>query len=188
MSAEERQLAWRVHPAAERRGLAVLVASLILLLAVLAAAWMGSAYWGIFAGVVLFLSLEAFFLPASYELDGEGVRVRKPFSRVERPYDAFRRAVFDPTGVTLSPFRRRNWLESYRAIRLRFSRAHARADGDPEPGEVWEFLRARLDPEQVRLVEIGPGGKAIELSPEAESDDAAGAREAEEVDSAARQA
>ena len=158
MSTQTERIAWRVHPARERRGLAVLVGALILVLSLLAGIWMGNTYWSVFALAVLFLSLEAFFFPASYELHGEGLVVRKPFSRVERPWSAFRRAVFDPAGGTLSPFARRHWLESYRGVRLRFGAAergpgnHADGGGDATVAEVRRFLLAHLDPERVRIV------------------------------------
>jgi hypothetical protein len=138
--------------------MAVLVGGLILVLSLLAGIWMGNVYWSVFALAVLFLSLEAFFLPASYELHGEGLVVRKPFSRIERPWSAFRRAVFDPGGVMLSPFARRHWLESYRGVRLRFGSARsvpgkdADGGGDATVAEVRQFLLAHLDPERVHLV------------------------------------
>ncbi|MBD3237498.1 MAG: hypothetical protein GF330_12400 [Candidatus Eisenbacteria bacterium] len=153
---ETAELAWRVHPAAERPGLAVVVAGLILTLAVLAGVWMGSAYWGVFAGVVLFLSLEAFFLPASFELDAKGVRVRKPFSQVERGWETLRRVIFDPAGVTLSPFARRRWIEPYRALRLRYPTGRRTAAGEV-PARLRAYLLARCDPSRVRMVGLPPG-------------------------------
>lgn len=149
-------LTWRVHPAAERPALALVVGALILLLGVLAGVWMGSPYWGVFATVVLLLSLEAFFLPASFELSESGVRVRKPFSQVERPWDAFRRVVFDPAGVTLSPFAERRWIEPYRALRLRY-RTGSSAGEDDLPARVRECLLAHCDPQRVRMVGLSAG-------------------------------
>jgi hypothetical protein len=138
-------ITWRSHPAAERRAAAAGVGALVLLLAVLTGIWMRGAYWGFFAGMVLFLSLESFFLPTTYELSVGAVGVRKPFSRIERPWTAFRSAWFDPFGVTLSPFGRRHWLETYRGIRLRWGPRGA----DPSPDDVRRFLLARLDPQKV---------------------------------------
>jgi hypothetical protein len=120
-------------------------------LSALAAMWMEGAYWGLFAFGVLFLSLEAFFLPSSFELSEEGVAVRKSFSRVERPWGHFRRVVFDPVGVTLSPFARRHWLEAYRGTRLRFARPAAGRE-TPAPEEVWRFILAHIDLEEVQVV------------------------------------
>jgi hypothetical protein len=141
------EIAWRVHPAAERRGMAVFVLALILALSVLAAAWMRGAYWGLFAFLVLFLSLESFFLVSRYALGPEGVRVERAFSRSERAWSSFRSAWFDASGVTLSPFGRRHWLETYRAVRLRYGRT----PGAPTREAVNEHLLAHLDPAQVQI-------------------------------------
>lgn len=141
------QLRWRVHPAAERRLLAIVIAVLIVILAALAGVWMRGVYWGFFAALVLFLSLEAFFLPSTFELDAAGVRVRKPLSTVEKPWSAFRRVVFDPIGVTLSPFARRSWLEPYRALRLRYPQR-----GEPSIASVQRFVLAHIAGEGVTVI------------------------------------
>ncbi len=174
-SAPER-LAWRVHPAAERRGTGIAVLALMITLSALAAMWMEGAYWGLFAFGVLFLSLEAFFLPARFELSEEGVTVRKAFSRVERPWGQFRRVIFDPVGVTLSPFARRHWLEAYRGTRLRFARPAAGRD-TPAPEEVRRFILAHIDLEEVRVVglpEVTEPDRSVERG--ADDDDGDGRR------------
>jgi hypothetical protein len=157
MNAEGETLTWRVHPAAERKATGAFVSLLLVALAVLAGIWMRGAYWGVFALFVLFLSLESFYLPTAYELTASGIVVRKPFSKAERPWSAFRSAWFDPLGVTLSPFGRRHWLETYRGVRVRFAarpvagEAAAAAQATASPEAVRRFLRAHLDPQQVRF-------------------------------------
>lgn len=141
------EIAWRVHPAAERKGLAVFVLGVILALSVLAAAWMRGTYWGLFAFLVLFLSLESFFLASRYALGPEGVRVERAFSKSERAWSSFRSAWFDGLGVTLSPFGRRHWLETYRAMRVRYGRPPSA----PTREAVNEYLLAHLDPAQVQI-------------------------------------
>lgn len=143
--AQPAELAWRSHPAAERKATAVGVTLLVIALAVLAGFWMRGVYWGLFAGLVLFLSLEAFYLPTRYELRAAGIQVRKPFSRAEREWGAFRSVWCDPLGVTLSPFGRRHWLESYRGIRLRLAAAGA----GPDAVALQRWLLARLDRQRV---------------------------------------
>jgi hypothetical protein len=148
VTGEPESFRWRVHPAAERRGVALLVLVLLILLSALAGVWMRGLYWGIFAFLVLFLSLESFYLPTRYELTSEGVSVRKAFSRVERPWSAFRTAWSDALGITLSPFGRRHWLESYRGVRLRF----AIETSDGQRTRIRARLREWLTGASVRLI------------------------------------
>ncbi len=143
------EVAWRVHPAAERLGVGVLVLGLVLVLSFLAGIWMEGPYWGAFAFVVLFLSLEAFFLPSRYALSPEGVEVAKPFSKAQRPWTHFRRVVFDAGGITLSPFARRSWLETYRALRLRYPGVTGTGPG---PEEIRRYILEQVDAEKVTVV------------------------------------
>jgi hypothetical protein len=154
------KLAWRVHPAGERPHLGALILALIVVFSLLVGLWMKGAYWSIFAFGVLFLSLEAFFLPSRFELDAQGVVVHKPFSQASRPWGQFHRVVFDPFGVTLSPFSRRSWLDPYRAVRLRFPGGSGASAG-PGREEVRRFVLAHVDAKQVKIEEYeqksGPG-------------------------------
>jgi hypothetical protein len=152
MSPELPELIWRTHPAAERKKTAVGVTLLMLGLGALAGVWMRGAYWGVFAFLVLFLSLESFFLPTRFELRGSGIVVRKPFSRAERPWTVFRSAWCDPFGVTLSPFARRHWLETYRGVRLRLPPAGV----DPGPEALQRWLLAHLDRQRVVFHGLAP--------------------------------
>lgn len=95
--------------------------------------------WGIFAVAVLFLSLEAFFLPTRYRLGEEGLEIRRVFSRSLAGWARFRRVYEDDHGLTLSPYRRRSLLEPYRSFRLLFD------GGDRE--EIRRIVRARLGPD-----------------------------------------
>ena len=153
-------LSWRVHPAGERKGLAILISILIAVLGMVASFWMANIYWGIFAIVLLFLSLEAFFLPSRFELSEKGIRLHKAFSHMERPWGHFRRMSIDSSGVTLSPFRKRNWLDSYRATRLTF--AYGGAQVDPAPQEIYDFILGRIDTEAVLIEGLAQAGATSE--------------------------
>ncbi|MCK4414103.1 MAG: hypothetical protein KAY32_11210 [Candidatus Eisenbacteria sp.] len=151
------QLVWGVHPAGERKWFAAGITLMILGLSVLTALWMRTAYWGIFAGIVLFLSLEGFYLPSRFRLGADGVEVRKPFSRVTREWTHFRSVWFDGIGVTLSPFGRRHWLEPYRGVRLRYGVGPQA----PAPAEVRRFLLAHLDAERVHIGGLSAEERAV---------------------------
>lgn len=81
---------------------------------------MGSPVWGVFTFGVLFLSLESFFLPTRYEMREEGLAVNKKFSNSTFPWTGIRRVYEDGQGLTLSPYRRRTFLEPYRSARVLF--------------------------------------------------------------------
>jgi hypothetical protein len=113
-------LTWVAHPLLRRRvlgtltGLGIVAASLALVL------WTGSLLWGVFSAGVLFFSLETFFLPSRYEAGPAELVVHKAFSNARTPWASFRRIYEDRHGLTLSPYRRRAFLEPYRATRVLF--------------------------------------------------------------------
>jgi hypothetical protein len=152
-------LAWKIHPAAERKGMAIMIVFLIAFLGVVASLWMRNIYWGIFAIVLLFLSLEAFFLPSKYELSERGVRIHKAFSNADRPWNHYRRVSVDRTGITLSPFRGRNWLEAYRATRLGFQ--FGGRQRDPAPADIRALILDHIDRESVLIEGLDENGNKI---------------------------
>jgi hypothetical protein len=143
-------LVWTAHPLLRRPGRGSVAAVVILASAVAIGIWTRSAFWSLFTVGVLFLSLEGFFLPTKYELRGENLTVRKAFSRSELSWSAFRRVYEDRNGLTLSPFRRRTFLEPYRSARILF-------DGG-RPEEIRQVVRERCADAEW----IGAGGKAKE--------------------------
>jgi hypothetical protein len=55
------------------------------------------------------------FLPCRYRLDEQGVSLGLSVLAQRRPWSEFRRAVRTQSGVLLSPFATRHWLDGYRA-------------------------------------------------------------------------
>lgn len=137
-------LDWTVHPFRDRQRLGYGILAVILAVSLLAASWARSGFWGFFSFAVLFLSLESFYFPTRFVLEERKLTVIKRFSRSEREWSIFRRCLEDREGLTLSPFTKSSWLETYRAIRVRFGR------GNRE--EVKGYIRDRLggDVEWVR--------------------------------------
>jgi hypothetical protein len=134
----EDPLDWTVHPFRNRPGMGWGILILILGMSTGAVLYAGSVFWGIFCFAVLFLSLESFYFPTRFVLTPEKLMVSRRFSRSEREWRIFRRCYADPVGLTLSPFTRSNWLESYRSIRLRF--------GTDNRDRVVAYVRDRLEP------------------------------------------
>jgi hypothetical protein len=77
------------------------------------------------------------FLPVECRLAADGVHRRTPLGAQHRPWTDVRRARIGPRAVVLSPFTRRTWLETFRALVLPFP---PRADGLSERAR--ELLRA----------------------------------------------
>ena len=137
------EISWTSRPVTRNPLKGAVVALLIVGFAVLAGVWMRSPYWGIFAFLVLFLSLESYFFATTYRLGEDGVEVRKRFSKSFRGWDTFRAVYVDRRGVTLSPYGGRSIMEPCRALRLHF--------WDNRPAVV-EYIREHVGSE-VHFVE-----------------------------------
>lgn len=129
-------MAWTVHPVKERPRLGFLVVGIILAMSVGSWFWTKSAFWPLFCFLVLFLSLESFFFPTRFELEEGKLIVHRRFSHSEREWSIFRRCQIDRDGMTLSPYRKPNFMDGYRSIRLRW--------GPVDREQVVAFVRTRL--------------------------------------------
>lgn len=143
--ADSAPLVWVSHPLLRRRVLGVLVGSGIAVAALALGFWTRSLLWGAFSAGVLFLSLETFFLPCRYEAGASEMVVQKAFSTGRTPWGTFRRVYEDEHGLTLSPYRRRAFMEPYRSTRLLFDGGEATA--------IKELVRARCPEAEW----VGPG-------------------------------
>lgn len=123
--AEAAPLVWVSHPLLRRRVLGTLIGLGIVVAALALGYWTRSLLWGAFSAGVLFLSLETFFLPSRYEAGASELVVRKAFSTGRTPWASFRRVYEDRHGLTLSPYRRRTFIEPYRSMRLLFDGGEA---------------------------------------------------------------
>jgi len=113
------ELRWEVNPFREERarGLWTLV---VVFTSVYFAGRFGGPVIGLLAVLVLVGGTGPFFVTTRYRLTPENVEVRSPFQRVTRPWRDFRRAYLGRSGVSLSPFAGRHFLEPYRSVMLRF--------------------------------------------------------------------
>jgi hypothetical protein len=90
---------------------------------------------GVATPLFILLSLSSFLLPTTYRLTDHAVEVRSLGVARVRPWTEMRRMTVDQTGVFLSPFEKRSWLEAYRGVRLLFG-------GNRD--QVVAFVEARL--------------------------------------------
>ncbi len=129
------ELTWTAWPARERPFAAAVLLAGAVVLGVLVARGTGDSFLGVAAPTFVLASLSSFLLPTAYRLTEETLEVRSlGVSRV-RPWTEMRRMTVDRTGVFLSPFERRSWLEAYRGVRLLFG-------GNRD--QVVAFVEARL--------------------------------------------
>ena len=132
---EAGELTWTAWPARERPGAAAVLVGAALVLGMLVAKGTHDRFLGLAAPVFVLASVSSFLLPTSYRLTEESLEVRSLGVARERPWAEMKRMTVDRTGVFLSPFERRSWLEAYRGVRLLFG-------GNRD--QVVAFIEARI--------------------------------------------
>jgi hypothetical protein len=114
------ELEWTAWPARERPLAAAVLVVAAIVLGMLVEKGTDDRFLGVAAPAFVLASLSSFLLPTSYRLTKESVEVRSLGVARARPWAEMRRMTVDRTGVFLSPFERRSWLEAYRGVRLLF--------------------------------------------------------------------
>lgn len=111
-------LEWSYNPWRDRPGRAAvaLVAALACCVAATSLSLPGVAT--LVLCVVCVTALGAAFVPVRCRLDESGVVRRSGWFAERRPWTELKRAVRRADGVLLSPYRRRHWLDPYRALFL----------------------------------------------------------------------
>ncbi|MBI4364673.1 MAG: hypothetical protein HY568_04515 [Candidatus Latescibacteria bacterium] len=145
----DEELSWTVWPARDRPLAAGVILASAAVLGVLIAKSTGDSVLGFAAPVFILASLGSFLAKTEYRLTRETIGVRTLGVSRERPWSEMRRATVDRTGVFLSPFRMRHWLEGYRGLRLLFG-------GNRD--QVVAFVEARLGITLAGAGDPRPGG------------------------------
>ena len=136
---EERtdEVAWRVWPARQRPLTAIVLIAGAMVLGILVARGTQDRVLGIAAPVFVLASLSSFLLPTEFRLTREAVEVKSLGVVRRRPWSEMRRFEEDRSGVFLSPFEKRSWLDAYRGVRL---------DPGGKRDQVVAFVKGRLAP------------------------------------------
>lgn len=129
------ELAWSVWPARRRPFSAAVLLGSAIVLGILIGHGTEDRVLALAAPVFVLASLSSFLLPTTYRLSADQVEVRSLGVVRARPWTEMRRFDEDATGVFLSPFERRSWLDGYRGVRLLFG-------GNRD--QVVAFVEARL--------------------------------------------
>ncbi len=130
-----RELTWSAWPARERPLGAVVLIAAAIVLGVLVEQGTGDAVLGVAAPLFILLSVSSWLLPTGYRLTAEALEVRSLGVARVRPWKEMRRMTVDGTGIFLSPFEDRHWLDAYRGVRVLFG-------GNRD--QVVAFVEARL--------------------------------------------
>src|SRR5262245_25986007 len=131
------EVRWRVWPARQRPLTAIVLIAGAMILGVLVSRGTQDQVLGIAAPVFVLGSLSSFLLPTEYRLTRDGVTVKSLAMERTRPWSEMRRFEEDRSGVFLSPFEKRSWLDAYRGVRL---------DPGGNRDQVVAFVQARLAP------------------------------------------
>jgi len=113
-----RVVAWEAWPLRRSPGRGVLAAVIVAGSVWGVSTWTSNPWLTAFAVAVLGVSVAPFFVRTGYRLSDEGVEIRKPWRRRNRPWDDFRGVLAGRDLVVLSPFERRTWLEAIRGETL----------------------------------------------------------------------
>lgn len=122
---------WRAYPARERKGRAALGAGVILAVAIavfimvradggglsVCLAWAGM------SALILFLTLNRFYLPSRFTLDAEGITANSPLRQQRLLWADIRRFVHDAHGGFLSTRARRSMLDTWSGLHILFGRS-----------------------------------------------------------------
>ena len=112
------ELIWNVWPARQRPIAAAILLGASVVLGGLVEQGTHDRVLAVAAPMFVLVSVSSFLLPTSYRLHAEGFEVRSLGMVRSRPWSEMRRFDADATGVFLSPFERKNWLDAYRGARL----------------------------------------------------------------------
>jgi hypothetical protein len=111
-----------VHPARDRPGALVMALAVIAAFAWLAAEWMESWGWGLFAAVLMIGLLNRFFFPSEFSIDSAGITARHALLRQRLRWPEIRRFVHDAHGGYVSTRARPSTLDAFRGLHLLFDR------------------------------------------------------------------
>jgi len=98
-------------------------------------------FYAFLSAVILFGSLNTFFLPVKYSFYSDKVMIRFPFSKRSKPWRGFKSYYIDKRGILLSPFPNPSRLENFRGMYVRFGNNKA---------EVVDFIKQKMGDDSVR--------------------------------------
>ena len=128
-------LKWIDHPL-KKSGKNLLIVVLFLILAPAVVFFSTRSIFFLFLSIIFLLgSLSTFFLPTTYELSEDSLKVKFFFNTRKMEWGKYRSFYMDKNGVLLSPFEKPSRLENFRGIYIRFNQ---------NKDEVVNFIKQRI--------------------------------------------
>ncbi|MBI4727559.1 hypothetical protein HY768_10160 [candidate division TA06 bacterium] len=115
-------LEWSVHPFAESPKRAVVAVLAPVITCLLVYLWMQSWFWVGLAFLLIISSELPFFLKTSYRFDEKGIAQKRGGVVQSRTWEQIKSYYPDRTGVLVSPFLQKTWLENFRGLYLQFGK------------------------------------------------------------------
>jgi hypothetical protein len=113
---------WTVHPFAESPKRAVIAVLAPVIVCLLVYFWMPSWFWVGLAFLLIISSELPFFLKTRYRFDEKGVSQKRGGVVQSRTWEQIKTYYPDRTGVLVSPFVQKTWLENFRGLYLQFGK------------------------------------------------------------------
>ncbi len=129
------QLKWIDHPLRKSRKNLLLVIFFIILAPAVVYFSTRSIFFLVLSLIFLLGSLSTFFLPTTYELTQDGIKVKFFFNTRKMEWGKYRSFYVDKNGVLLSTFDKPSRLENFRGLYIRFNQ---------NKDEVVNFIQQRI--------------------------------------------
>ena len=130
-------ISWQVHRAKENPKKTLYVSIVLGIFLILLAVYYGF-IWTLLALIVLFTSLNAYFIPTTYTITDTEIIIDKKLYKNKLEWPRFRKYYITTTGVVLSPFTKRNFLDNFRGVHLLLPKEN--------PEAIINFIKNKLDP------------------------------------------
>jgi hypothetical protein len=108
---------WSVHPAKQNGTKTILSLVFIFCFIIFVALFYG-VFLAILGFVILCVSLHSYYFPTSYEATQDEIIIKNIFVTQKRKVIEFKRLYEGKSGVLLSPFRRKTFLNQFRGVFL----------------------------------------------------------------------
>lgn len=127
---------WSCHPLKRRPLFSTMITLFVLLVIAMVYNTTQSAFFGLLAFIIMFVSLAKFYFPTHYRLSDKGVTVKTTTQTLSKNWPEYRSFYPDKNGILLSPFAEPSKLENFRGLFIMFNN---------NKDEVTAFVKNHID-------------------------------------------